>query len=351
MIVDVNLHWYPENFYSDESFLNACLRMIPRAYGEHVEVRDLPGTDRKQITISRPKGYANLNFEPISVDTKDRVKTMDEAKIDKGILRWPIWPEWLNLELAKRVNDAMAKTVNEHPDRFLGLAIVPPWGDNDCLGELDRCINELGLVGVQVPAHYGSLYLDAEEFRPFFQKINQLGVPVVVHHTPLPVDYDHIYDYVNLRRLFGRCIDQMTSVGRILYSGMLDELPNLKFIHSMMAGGLFAYADLITPKKSVVPGDRERFDPAASEKVRGYLERNIYSDITHAPPWGKAQLECAVKVLGAKNILFGTSYPLRSEWCLKGVEYVQSLEIGEKEKSLILGENAMKIFNIKGVNP
>jgi len=72
------------------------------------------------------------------------------------------------------------------------------------------------------------LYLDAEEFRPFFRKINQLKIPIVVHHTALPVDYGHIYDYVNLRRLFGRCIDQMTCVGRIMYCGMLDELPNLK---------------------------------------------------------------------------------------------------------------------------
>jgi len=347
MIVDVNLHWYPENFYSDKSFVNAALRMIPRAYGEHVEVRDLPGTDKKQINLSRPKGCANLEFETIATDSDDRLKAMDKTGIDKGILRWPIWPEWINLELCQKANDAMAKTVREHPDRFLGLAIVPPWGDEDCIKELERCINDLGFCGVQVAAHYGTLYLDAEEFRPHFRKINELNVPVVVHHTPLPADYGHICDYTNLRRLFGRCIDQMTCVGRILYSGILDELPNLKFIHSMMAGGLFAFADLITPKKSTIPGDRERFDPAASDKVRGYLERNIYCDITHPPTWGKAQLECAVKVLGAENILFGSSYPLRSEWLFKGVEYIQSLEISDKEKSLILGGNAMRLFNIK----
>ena len=347
MIVDINLHWYPEFFYSDKSFLKECLRTIPRAYGEHVEIVDLPGTDKKQINLSRPKGYYNLNFPIESTDPEDRIRAMDEGKIDKGIMRWCIWPEWATLEICRRVNDAMAKAVREHPDRLLGLAIIPPWGDEDCLEELDRCISDLGFVGVQVEAHYGTLYLDSEEFRPFFRKINQMNIPVIVHHTALPVDYGHVYDYTNLRRMFGRCIDQMTSVGRIMYSGMLDEFPNLKFIHTMMAGGLFAYADLITPKKSKVSSDMERWDPAASEKVRGYLERNIYSDITHAPTWGKAQLECAVKVLGAKNILFGTSYPLRREWLLKGVDYVQSLEIGEKEKSLILGGNAVKLFNIK----
>ncbi len=347
MIVDVNLHWYPDFFYSDKSFLKQCLRTIPRAYGEHVRIDDVPGSYKVQITTSRPKGYENLNFPLEITDTEDRLKAMDEGKIDKGILRWPIWPEWVTLEICRKVNDAMAKTVREHPDRFLGLAIVPPWGDEDCLAELDRCIHELGFVGVQVEAHYGTLYLDSEEFRPFFRKINQLNVPIIVHHTALPVDYGHVYDYTNLRRMFGRCIDQMTSVGRIMYSGMLDELPNLKFVHSMMAGGLFAYADLITPKKSKVSSDMERWDPSASEKVRGYLEKNIYSDITHAPTWGTAQLECAVKALGAKNVLFGTSYPLRKEWLLEGVGYVQSLDISKKDKALILGENAMRLFNIK----
>ena len=139
----------------------------------------------------------------------------------------------------------------------------------------------------------------------------------------------------------------MTCVGRIMYSGMLDELPNLKFIHTMMAGGLFAYTALITPKKSKVASDRERFDPAASDKVSGYLKRNIFCDLTHAPTWSKAQVECAVKEHGADHVLFGTSYPLRKEWLLDGVDHIQSLEISKKEKSLILGENAVRLFNIK----
>lgn len=345
MIIDINLHWDPENFLEDETFLYECVRCIPRAYGEHVDIRDLPGTNKKEIIISRPKGYENLHSD--AIEAEDRITAMDKAKIDKGILRWPIWPEWVTLEVAKKANDAMAKTVRKHPDRLMGLAVVPPWNDKDCFYELDRCINDLGCVGVDIAAHYGTLYLDAEEFRPFFRKISQLNVPIVVHHTNLPVDWAHIYEYVNLRRLFGRCIDQMTCVGRILFSGMLDEFPDLKFIHTMMAGGLFAFVDLITPKKSSIPGERERFDLAAAEKVRGYLQKNIYCDITHAPTWGTAQLECAVKVLGADHLLFGTSYPIRLEWFYKGPEYIQSLKITDKEKALILGENAKRLFNIK----
>jgi predicted TIM-barrel fold metal-dependent hydrolase len=224
---------------------------------------------------------------------------------------------------------------------------VPPWGDKDCLQELDRCIDELGFAGIEIEAHYGTLYLDAEEFKPFFKRINELNKPVIVHHTALPVDYGSVYQYVNLRRMIGRCIDQLTSVGRALCSGMFDEFPNLKFIHSMLGGGLFAFAGLLTPKKSTVAGDRERNDQEASEKIQGYMKRNVFFGITHAPPWGEAQLECAVKVYGADHVLFGTSYPLRLEWAYKGVDYIRNLDISENDKKLILGDNAVKLFNIK----
>jgi uncharacterized protein len=348
MIVDVNWHWLPKNFFSDESLLNAFIRTIPRAYGEHVKVTTIPGSNLRQVVIARPKDHINLQISELHTDARHRIESMDEGKIDKAIMRLCIWEEWITLELARKINDSMAQDVREHPDRLQGLAVVPPWGDKESIYELERAIKELGLAGVEIPAHYGNLYLDAEEFRPFFKKINELGVPMCVHHTPLPVDYGHIYDYVNLRRIFGRSIDQLTSVGRILYSGMLDELPNLKFIHTFLAGGFFAFANIVVPKKSTVKEVmEERFDPAASEKVKGYLERNIFFDIAHAPPWGKLQLECAIKVLGADHVLFGTSYPLRREWLIKGVDSMMELEIGDKERSLVLGENAMKLFKLK----
>jgi predicted TIM-barrel fold metal-dependent hydrolase len=346
MIVDVCVHWYP-HFFTDKAFLRECIRLIPRAWGDYVEQRTDPVTGASVLVVSKPKGYVNLTSSPKCFDSSDRLRAMDKVGVDMSVLRWPIWPERVSLDISRKVNDSMAKTVREHPDRFLGLAIVPPWGDEDCLEELDRCVNDLGCVGVQVAAHYGNLYLDAEEFRPFFKRINELNVPVIVHHTDMPVDYNSIYEYTNLRRMYGRCMDQMICASRIMFSGMLDEMPNLKFIHTMMAGGLFTYIDLISPPKSTVEGDLERWDPGASAKIEGYLKRNIYCDMTHAPTWAKPVLECAIKIQGADHILFGSSYPLRSEWLYKGVDYVRSLNIGEEEKSLILGENAARLFNIK----
>ena len=348
MIIDDNLHWYPDYFFTDKSFLSACLRLVPQAYGDHLELTTVPGTDKRQVVISRPKGFQIENADEARTDTKDFLQVMDTVGVNKAILRVAIWEEWLTLDLCKRINDSMAECVKENPDRFVGLATVPPWGDEECLNELERCIKDLGLCGVEMAAHYGNLYLDEEVFRPHLRRINELNVPIMVHHTPLPVDYSSLTPYTNLRRIYGRCLDQMTSLGRILFSGLLDECPNLKFVPTMLGGCFFAYADILalSRRKSTVRENMERFDLIA-DKVRGYLERNIYFDITHAPPWGKAQLECAVKVHGADHILWGSSYPLVREWMLKGVEYMNSLNISDRDRSLIMGENAARLFNIR----
>jgi len=346
MIIDSNMHWLPENLFKDESLRDSFINCVPCAYGEYAKIATIPGTNLQQIVIAKPKGYENLNYAENQYDSKTQLSDMDEAGVNIAMLRMPCWQEWLTLEMCKIVNDRLADHVKRHPDRFRAIAVVPPWGTKECLYELERCIEELDFCGVQLAAHYGNLYLDQEEFQPYFKRLNQLNVPIVVHHTPLPVDYRSIVSYTNLRRIYGRCVDQATAVGREIFSGMFEKYPNLKLIHTMLGGGFFAFVNLLVPMKSDVKEEIERFDITAN-KVRGYLERNIYFGITHAPPWGKPQLECAVKVLGAEHILYGGSYPLRREWFLKGVEYVRSLQISEKEKSMILGENAIRLFKIR----
>jgi hypothetical protein len=114
----------------------------------------------------------------------------------------------------------------------------------------------------------------------------------------------------------------------------------------MMGGGFHAYLNQIAPKKSEEKEDMERFD-IMTEKIRGLLNRNIYFDITTPQQWSKTQLEDAIRELGADHIIFGSSYPVRREWLVKGADYVRSLNISEKDKDLIMGGNAQRLFKIK----
>lgn len=202
------------------------------------------------------------------------------------------------------------------------------------------------MTGVQLSSHYGNKYLDDELFRPFLKKVNALKIPVYVHHSPIPVDYSSIYEYNNLRRSYGRCMDQTIAIGREVFSGMFNELPDLKMVHSMLGGAFFAYMDSMFRKKPVGNKDTvNRFDTNTDcfcEQIRD----NIYYEISHAQPWGRELLECAVKILGADHIIFGSSYPVRAEWLLDGPDFVKGLDLSAEQKAMILGENAKKLYRI-----
>jgi len=129
-----------------------------------------------------------------------------------------------------------------------------------------------------------------------------------------------------------------------LFSGFFDKYPNLKFIHSMLGGGFFAYYNMMLPHAPKNDERVNRFNPE-SESVRRHLKENLFFEMSQAQSWGKVQLECAVSVLGADHILFGTSYPVRPEWLYEGATFVEQLNISDFEKDLILCRNAETLYH------
>lgn len=345
MVIDANMYWIPNNLFTDRSLLAEFIRTVPSEDGVYAYDNIIQETGKRQIVIEKPKGYQNLNYVESQYEIEVQLKDMDEAGIDKAVLKIPGCQEWLSLELCKKFNDGMASHVRHGNGRFHALAVLPPWGTKECIYELERCVKDLGMTGVQLSAHYGKLYLDDEAFRPFLKKLNELKLPAYIHHTSLPVQYDSIFDYNNLRRSYGRCMDQVTAVGREIFSGMFEEFSEVKFIHSMLGGAFFAYMNLMFPKKSGKKEELDRFQ-VETEKIFACLENNIFFEMSHAEPWGKHQLESAIKTVGADHVIFGSSYPVRREWLLDGPEFVRSLDISENEKKLVLSENARRIYNI-----
>lgn len=341
MIIDSNIYWLPDALFSNEHMLNEFLRAVPREYGTYGYIKDLQEIRHKQIVIEKPKGYPSLNYTGSEYLLEKQLADMDQAGVDQAILKLPGCQEWLTLELCKRFNDEVYRHTARSNGRLRGLAVVPPYGDEECLAELERAVVDLSLAGVQISAHYGNVYLDDEMFKPFFSKINELKIPVYVHHTPVPVQFASIYEYNNLRRTYGRCMDQSIAVGREIFSGMFEEWPELKLIHSMLGGGFFASRNLLFPTGS----GNGRFD-ADSAKYEGYLSHNIYFEMSHAQPWGKKQLECAVEVLGADHIIYGSSYPVKTEWLTGGPDFVKDLAISSEDKTKILHGNAQRIYGV-----
>ncbi|MBQ7486178.1 MAG: amidohydrolase [Clostridia bacterium] len=344
-VIDANLYWFPETLFSDEALAEQFLSEIPVQYGIRGSLRTNAKTGVRQYVIEKPVGSENLNYVEGDYVLERQLADMDKAGISQAVLKLSCQQEWMSLDMCRLFNDGMAAHVKASNGRMKALGVVPPQGSPAVFREIDRCLDELGFGGLQLSAHYGNLYLDDEAFAPFFAYLNERHITCYVHHTPVPVQYDSLTAYTNLRRSYGRCIDQATAIGRELFSGFFTRYPNVKLVHSMLGGGFFAYASLWFPKKPKVQEAVSRFKDD-NEQIVEQLQNNIYFEMSHAQPWGREQLECAVRVLGADHILFGTSYPVRPVWLLEGADFVEQLDLSEAEKDLILGGNAERLYHL-----
>ncbi|MFD7811530.1 amidohydrolase family protein [Streptomyces sp. NPDC059785] len=345
-VVDINIHHLPEDLFSNPKILNGFLDSAPRGFGEIARVADLED-GRQQLILEKPAGFQNLNYVDGDYSAEAKLAAMDEAGVDYGIMRVPVWQEWLPLETCREVNDNAHEIVERSGGRLFSTACIPPWGGKENIYELERCVKELGVVGVQLACHYGQIYLDDPVFEPYLKVIEKLDIPVIVHHTPLPVEWRSVIDYTNLRREYGRIVDQGTAVGRELFSGMFDRMPGLRFVHTMLGGNWFANTALLTPHKSNKKEAITRLDPTGGEKIQSYLENNIFFDLTHPHSWGKDQVECALKVNGADHYMFGSSFPVFYGWMSQGVEFLkETIEIDDKEREMVLSGNAKRLFRL-----
>ncbi|MGN1276067.1 MAG: amidohydrolase family protein [Floccifex sp.] len=340
-VTDTNVYWLPEQLFTDTGLCNEFIRCIPREYDVHASIYTLED-GRKAIKVEKPKGCENLNYFQGDYQLQKQLEDMKKGGVDYAVMKLPGCQEWLSLEMCKKFNTWAYEFSQQSNGKMIPLAVVPPFDDEECLQELDRCIYELGMKGVQVSAHYGNHYLDDEMFRGFFKHINALNVPVYVHHTPIPVNHSSLLDYNNLRRSFGRCQDQVTAIGRELFSGMFEECPNLKMIHSMLGGGYFAFKDMLIPHGS----GQGRFDASNGEAIRKYLNNNIYFEMSHSQPWGKDCLKVAAKILKADHILYGSSYPVKEDWMTKGPQFVADLDISFEDKEKMLYLNSVSIYGV-----
>jgi len=344
-VVDINIHHLPEDLFTNPKILNGFLDSAPRGFGEIARVETME-SGKRHLILEKPAGHQNLNYVEGDYSADAKLAAMDEAGVDYGIMRVPVWQEWLDLETCKAVNDNAFSIVERSGGRLFATACVPPWGRPGMIDELERCVDR-GAVGVQLACHYGQLYLDDAAFEPYLEVLNELGLPVIVHHTPLPVEWRSVVDYTNLRREYGRIVDQATAVGRELFSGMFDRFPNLRFIHTMLGGNWFANTALLTPHRPNKAEALQRLDATGGEKITQYLRENIYFDLTHPHSWGKTQVEAALQINGADHYLFGSSFPVFYSWMSQGVEFMNhEVEISAEERELVMSGNAKRMFDL-----
>jgi uncharacterized protein len=340
MVIDANVYWFLEDVFEDQNLAAQFLADAENAGAMSGRLR-LDGAGAREIVMENPPGHANLNYRQGDYALDRQLADMDEAGVDVAVLKLPGCQQWLSLDLCRRFNDGMAEHVRRSDGRMVALACVPPDGGDAALDELRRCEQDLGMTGVQLSSHYGTDYLDAGRFTPFFDYLDERAATVYVHHSPTPVDDSSLRDFTNLRRSYGRCVDQATAIGREVFSGFFDRHPRLTFVHSMLGGALYSVLDLLLPADGPQRPDG-RFAGGTAD-LRRALDEHVYVEMSHAQPWGATQLRTAIEVLGADHVVYGSSYPVRRAW-LDGADVVRGLGLSARDEELVLGGNAARLY-------
>ena len=142
------------------------------------------------------------------------------------------------LAVSEFLNDHIAGIVARYPDRFIGLATVPLQDVKLAIRELERCMKELGMAGVQIGSNVNQKNLSEPEFFEFFEAAQELGAAVFIH--PWEMMGEKEMQRYWLPWLVGMPGETARAIASLIFGGVLERLPNLRvaFAHG---GGSFPF--------------------------------------------------------------------------------------------------------------
>ncbi len=122
-------------------------------------------------------GYDYVFEEDFTLE--DLLTNMERNKIDVSIVQPG---SVLDLENVVKQHDAIAALSKDMRGRIFGMANPNPHlPRDDYRQELERCVNELGFVGVKLHPFAHAVNPDQSIGRKVFEAASDLGVPVMIH--------------------------------------------------------------------------------------------------------------------------------------------------------------------------
>jgi len=239
-----------------------------------------------------------------------RLALMDETGLDVQVLSLTTpalndsGPE--SIELARRINDAVAEAIARHPGRFQALATLPVSQPEAAAKELERCIKTLGFKGTMLCGQIGTRHQDDPAFLPIFHSAEALGAPILIHpRTPVAAVREACYsgfsDPVNTALAtygLGWHYDAGLQFVRLMLAGHFDRMPRLQMILGHWGELVLFYAERLSAMDRV---------SGLAHPIAHYLRNNLY--VTASGMFLPHYLERARAVVGDDRLLFSTDYP------------------------------------------
>ncbi len=272
-----------------------------------------------------------------------RIADMDAAGIDvQAISPSPfhynyVYEADFARETAHVVNNRVAEVVGDNPDRFVGLCTVPLQDVDIAVAELDRCVNDLGMKGVEISTNVNGTDLTRAGLEKFFARVEELGVVIFMH--PIGTSFKERMTDHYFRNTIGHPLESALAVGHLVFDGYLETYPGLKICIAHGGGYVPTYVGRFDHPYHLRDDCRVNLTKAPSEYVKKlYFDTVVFTE---------HQLRYLIETWGADHIVMGTDYPYDMAET-DPVGHVDSVKnLSEDDKALVMGANAAALLGIE----
>ena len=327
-IIDSHFHWWPRSIFE-----RLCRRKgYPRA-----EPNSRGGYDY----LRRAESGAHLNSWAEWFDLDRQLEHMDGlghqvdvvCSIGPFSVAFSDMPPEEGRDLALMWNEEMAGAQRKYPGRVWASAAVPLTDTRGAIDVLDHAVGELGLMGANLPGSVGSdPRIDAERLEPFYQRVEELGIPLFLHPTDV-IFQDMLEGYNGALHLsLGRVIEVSVAATRLVLSGVMERHPGLKVVLSHTGGALPYQSGRMD--KNTKAADLPR--PASA-----YLKRMFTDTVSpHA-----AGMKFAMDYYGIDHVMYGTDYPCWDP--ATALALLDDVALSEQDRQKLFSANAKRILGLR----
>jgi aminocarboxymuconate-semialdehyde decarboxylase len=275
----------------------------------------------------------------------ERLKIMDQQGVDVQALTingfW--WYAAADAGLARAIclaqNEALARWVAQHPDRFVATATVALQHPELAAEQLRDGVKRLNLRGASIGCHVNGEDLSLPRFDPFWAAAAELGVPVFTHPNGAEniIREGALGGRGDLGNIIGNPLETTYLLSRLIFDGTFDKFPNLRVIGAHAGGYLPSYFG----RTEAACEFRSNAMCANRKTAREYLRSNIIVDTMVFSDEGLRHL---VSESGVGQVIYGTDVPFN--WPVTVDLVLNSKFLSDRDKEAILSTNLMKLLRI-----
>ena len=239
-------------------------------------------------------------------DAGTRIKEMDETAVTMQVLStipvlFNYWAKPADgLETSRFFNDHIADTVAKDPNRFIGIGTVPLQDIDLAIKEMERCVGELQLPGLEIGSNINGLNLSDRKFFPFYQRAEQLGCALFVHPWEM-MGEDKMQKYW-LPWLVGMPAETTRAICSMIFGGVMESFPKLRIAFAHGGGSFPLTIGRIEHGFNVRP-DLVAIDN--SIRPTKYIGKFWIDSLVH----DEKAMRYIIDVMGEDKICLGSDYP------------------------------------------